>query len=171
MKKNSPRTTYFMGFLAVIALLGIVAYLQAFKGFEPCPLCLLQRFALIVLGILFFIGTLLKLKKPGQFLINLLAILFSGIGAFLAGRQVWLQHLPPDQNAGCGASLDYMLQAFPLKDVLQQILAGSSECSQVGLEFFHVSLAGWSLVSFCIFILVSFWQFCRLFCGQKEGLR
>jgi disulfide bond formation protein DsbB len=109
MKQMSSRTTYLIGFLAVVALLGIVAYLQAYKGFEPCPLCLLQRFALILLGIIFFIGTLLRLKKPGQFFINLLAILFSSLGAFLAGRQVWLQHLPPDQNAGCGASLDYML--------------------------------------------------------------
>jgi disulfide bond formation protein DsbB len=167
MKQMSPRTTYLLGFLAVVALLGIVAYLQAYKGFEPCPLCLLQRFALILLGIIFFIGTLLRLKKPGQFFINLLAILFSSLGAFLAGRQVWLQHLPPDQNAGCGASLDYMLQAFPLKEVFQKVLTGSSECSQVGLEFLHVSLAGWSLVCFCAFIFVSLWQICRLCSRQR----
>ena len=56
MKHVSPRTTYFTGFLAVITLLGSVAYLQAFKGFEPCPLCILQRFALILLGVVFFLA-------------------------------------------------------------------------------------------------------------------
>jgi disulfide bond formation protein DsbB len=95
---------------------------------------------------------------------------FSTLGASLAGRQVWLQHLPADQNAGCGASLDYLLQVFPLKDVLQKILEGTTECSKVGMEFLHVSLAGWSLICFCIFILISIFQFCRLYCRQKSGL-
>jgi disulfide bond formation protein DsbB len=170
MKQISARTTYLLGLIAVVALLGIVAYLQAFKGFDPCPLCILQRFALILLGIVFFFGALIKLKKTGHFFINLLAIVFSTLGASLAGRQVWLQHLPADQNAGCGASLDYLLQVFPLKDVLQKILEGTTECSKVGMEFLHVSLAGWSLICFCIFILISIFQFCRLYCRQKSGL-
>lgn len=163
MKRISQRSAYFLGFLAVIALLGTVAYLQAFKGFEPCPLCILQRFALMLLGVVFFFGMLIKLKKPGHFFIGLLAFVFSTLGAFFAGRQVWLQHLPPNQNAGCGASLDYMLQVLPLREVLKKVLEGSTECSQVGLEFLHLSLAGWSLVCFCIFILMSLWQLCRTF--------
>jgi disulfide bond formation protein DsbB len=166
MKQISARATYLIGLIAVIALLGIVAYLQAFAGLDPCPLCILQRFTLILLGIVFFFGALIKLKKTGHFFINLLAIVFSSLGALLAGRQVWLQHLPADQSAGCGASLDYMLQVFPLKDVLQKVLEGTSECSKVGIEFLHISLAAWSLICFCAFIVISVWQFCRLFCRQ-----
>jgi disulfide bond formation protein DsbB len=167
MKQLSQRTTSFIGFIVIVALLGIVAYLQKYKGFEPCPLCILQRFALIGLGFIFLVGTVIHFKKTGNIILTLFAMLFSTIGAALAGRQVWLQHLPANQSSDCGASLDYMLQAFPWNEVLQKVLEGTSECSHIGLEFLHISLAGWSFVCFSGFILALLWQLCRLFRTQK----
>jgi disulfide bond formation protein DsbB len=164
MKLMSMRTTSLLKLLVVIASFGAVAYLQAYKGFEPCPLCLLQRYVMIILGILFFLGIFVYRNKPAQFLIHFFALLFSSLGVLLAGRQVWLEHLPPNPNAGCGASLEYMLQAFPLQEVLQKIIEGTPDCAKVSFQFLHVSLAGWSLLAFAFLGIVTFWQLCRVFC-------
>ena len=37
----------------------------------------------------------------------------AGIGAGIAGRHVWLQHLPPDQVPACGPGLSYMVESMP----------------------------------------------------------
>ena len=48
------------------------------------------------------------------------------LGIGVAGRHVWLQSLPPDQVPACGPGLDFMLDAFPLKDVIARVLTGSA---------------------------------------------
>lgn len=148
---------------AIVIMFGAVAYLEKFKGFEPCPLCILQRFALTALGITFLVGILVNLKKCGGILQNIFAILFASVGASLAGRQIWLQHLPPNQSSDCGASLEYMLQVLPWNQVLQKVLEGTAECSKSGMAFLSMNLAEWSLIVFCGFIFVAIWQAIRFY--------
>ncbi len=49
-------------------------------------------------------------------------------------RHVWLQNLPPDQVPSCGPGLDYLVDALPMKAVLQQVLSGSGECAVIDLD-------------------------------------
>ncbi|HQT25224.1 MAG TPA: disulfide bond formation protein B, partial [Burkholderiales bacterium] len=84
----------------------------------------------------------------------LVAILAAG-GASVAGRQVWLQHLPEDQIPECGPGLDYMLQAFPLNKTLKMVLHGSGECAKVDWRFLGFSIAEWSLLIFVLLVLFS----------------
>ena len=76
-------------------------------------------------------------------------------GAGIAGRQVWLQHLPADQVPECGPGLDYMLEAFPLTDALKMIFSGSGECAEVHWRFIGLSIAEWSLVWFILFFIAA----------------
>jgi disulfide bond formation protein DsbB len=161
MKAISLRKLYFIGFLVIVFMLGMVCYLQTYKGFTPCPLCLLQRYVLMVLGALFFLGIFFR-QKLIQYLIGFCACFFTTAGILLAGRQVWLQYLPANQGSDCGASLQYLLQVFPLQEVIQKVLTGSAECSQVGWEFFNMSLAVWSLIFFILLFLLSLWQCFRI---------
>jgi disulfide bond formation protein DsbB len=163
MIRISLRTINLFCLAVVVLLLGIVEYLQKFKGIDPCPLCILQRFALIGLGIPFLLGSLIPFKKIGLVINSLIALLFAVIGTLLASRQVWLQHLPPNQSSDCGASLDYMLQVLPWHEVLKKVLQGTSECANVGWEFLHVSLAGWSLFAFGMFTVIALWQLTQSF--------
>jgi|SRR5579872_1251105 len=156
MNKYSPRVSYLIAFMVIAIMLGITLYLQNFEGFIPCPLCILQRIALGILGILFFVGFIFNPKKAGNIFLSILAGLFALSGAFLSGRQVWLQHFP-DKNADCGASLQYLIRALPVDQVLSKILHGTAECAQKGWEFLHLSLAEWSLICF-----VGFFIFCLL---------
>jgi disulfide bond formation protein DsbB len=156
---GSSRFTYFTALVVVSIMIGITFYLQIYAHVNPCPLCILQRFALVGLGVIFFSGALLRLERSGKLTIAALAYLFALIGALLAARQVWIQHLPPSASPDCGASLEYMLQVLPLLQVLQHILSGSAECSLVDWRFLNLSLAEWSLVSFCGFLFFTAYLF------------
>jgi len=164
MKLCTPRALHFIGLLAVVLLLGLSEYVQIHDGVIPCPLCLLQRFVLAALGVIFFFGMAATLRKLGQWSAALLVLLFSSLGILLAGRQVWLQHLPASQAPDCGMSLQYLLQALPFWEAIKKVLIGSAECSQKTWEFLHLSLAEWSLAWFVFFILLAIglmWRTCR----------
>ncbi len=161
MALPSSRLTYGAGLLAIVVVLAVIVYLQVFMGFNPCPLCILQRFMLMLLGLVFFIGAAVHFKKRGYLLISLTGFIISCCGALLAARQVWLQTLPVGQSSGCGASLEYMLQVMPFTEVLQKIFGSSADCSQEGMKFLNLSLAGWSGLFFAVMIGLTLWEFCR----------
>lgn len=158
----SIRKMYFLGFAFIALLLGGTFYLQVYAGFNPCALCILQRLVFALLGLLFFIGIWVK-HRWGQITIGSLAILSSLLGAFLSGRQVWLQLQPASANAECGVSLEYLFKVLPMDQALKHILTGSAECSQTGWQFLHISLAGWSLVGFMFFIVFAVLQTIRAY--------
>ena len=72
-----------------------------------------------------------------------------------------LQSLPADQVPACGPNLDYMLDAFPLTDVLTQVLSGSGECAEISWRFLGLTIPGWSLVVFGGVLVVALVQLLR----------
>ena len=161
MKLFNTRCMYFYAFLAVVAMMALAIYLQFWKGIAPCPLCVLQRVTLAFLGIFLLIGAIFNFKKIGNIVIGSFAFFISLVGVFLSGRQVWLQHLPPNKAADCGTSLQYMLQVLPLDQVLKKILQGTADCAQLEWSMFGLSLAEWSLIWFVVFGLFALWQMTR----------
>ncbi|MBV8801534.1 MAG: disulfide bond formation protein B [Gammaproteobacteria bacterium] len=160
MKIQSVRQGYFFAFLIVLLILGFIFLLQS-QGVIPCPLCLLQRMMLIGLSIIFFIGMIFPFKKRGQFFIGFLGILTSTLGLVFAGRQAWLQHMPPVGNGGCGVSLEYLFNLLPFVDVMKLVWQGGTECSEIGWVFLHLSLAEWSFILFGLFFIFILWQLRR----------
>lgn len=159
--KNSKQIGYLIAFLVIVCLLGAAQYLQNYKGVIPCPLCILQRFTLAILGVFFLFGVVCTKNSVGRIIIGILTILFSGLGVFLAGRQVWLQYSANGMETNCDVSLQYLLKALPLDQVVSKVFQGSSGCSQIGWEFMGVTLAQWSLGFFILFLLFSLWQLVR----------
>ena len=80
----------------------------------------------------------------------------AGIGwaAVVAGRHVWLQHLPADQVPSCGPGLDYWLDTLPMQQVLKEVFAGSGECASIEWTFMGLSIPEQSLILFSVLILV-----------------
>ena len=144
----TARAGYTAGFLICAALLGFAFYLQYVEHQDPCPLCILQRVAFIAMMAVFLIAALHGPGRRGAIVYSTLVFIVAGVGAAIAGRQVWLQHLPPDRVPACGTGLDYMLQSFPLMKALEKVFAGSGECAEAGWRFLGLTIAGWSLVWF-----------------------
>jgi disulfide bond formation protein DsbB len=157
----STRFIYFLSLLTICALLGMSLYLQFDQGFLPCPLCVLQRATFILLGFLFLLGILLAKKRWGRLYTGWSTLLITLFGMALAGRQLWLQYYPSSKISECGVSLEYMLQAFPMNEVVQKVFEGSAECAQKSWEFLSLSMAGWTFIWFIAFFIVSVYLLMR----------
>ena len=144
----SRRVGYLLGFLVCAALIGWALWLQYGHGLEPCPLCMFQRIAVIAVGLLFLVAFIHNPRAGGASGYATLTVLFAGIGAALAARQVWLQALPKDQVPSCGMGISYMLETLPFADVLAKVIEGSGECAEKGWEFWGLAIPGWTFVSF-----------------------
>lgn len=147
----SPRLLFLAVFLACAALMGYGLYLQHVQNLEPCPLCILQRYAFIVVGAIALVAALHGPGRVGHAIYALLLILAAGAGAGVAGRQTWLQHYPP-QVYDCGPDLAYMIESFPLSQVLPKIFKGEGDCAKVVWKFLGLSIPEWALLWFAIFI-------------------
>jgi disulfide bond formation protein DsbB len=151
MKLNS-RMLCLGGFLLCAALMGAAIYFQYVQHLEPCPLCIVQRWFVIAVGLTLLLGALHNPRTWGQRVYGLLTTLFAGLGAAVAARHVWIQNLPPDRQPGCGFDLDTMLGSFPLIKTVTLVWAGTSDCAAVTWRFLGFSMAGWVLVFFAGFI-------------------
>jgi protein dithiol:quinone oxidoreductase len=146
LSRLTPRLGYAAGFLICVALFAFALYLQYYEDQNPCPLCILQRIAFIGLMVVFLIGTLHGPGRLGAAIYSSLLVIVALLGAGVAARHVWLQHLPKDRIPECGPGLEYMLNRFPLSQALEKVFRGSGECAEVGWTFLSLSIAEWSLL-------------------------
>ena len=144
----STRMFFLTVMFSCIALMVFGLYLEYIQGLDPCPLCVFQRIAYILIGLIALIGATHNPKDLFLVIYKFLIIITAITGALIAGRQVWLQHLPPELVPECGPGLDYMLNVFPLSDAIKMILSGSGECAEVKWRFIGFSIAEWSLIMF-----------------------
>lgn len=155
-----PLTTYrnLQVFLVVMAVIGMsfaLFFLQRYMGFTPCPLCIFQRIGLIVMGVFALMAALFHPKSMAVRLVLWLGSLV-GIGwsTVVAGRHVWLQHLPADQVPSCGPGLDYWLDTLPILQVFKEVFAGSGECATIDWTFMGLSIPEQSLILFSLLLVV-----------------
>ena len=155
---------YWLGLIGCSALLAIAYfYFQERLGLAPCPLCMFQRAALVGVAAFCLLGIILKPKKIVSKLLAFGATVSSSFGLAIAGRQVWLQHLPADKVPECGPDLAFMLEVNPLFDVFTQVLSGSGECAEVQWVHWGLSMPEWMILIFVVMTLI-----CLKFLFSKE---
>lgn len=138
-------------FAVIVGLLSTSLYLQHVVGLEPCPLCIVQRYAFALVAI-FSLASSITSNLIGR-VANGFAALLSAGGGGVAAWHVWLQYSPP-KEVGCGPGLAYMLEELPLTRALPRIFQGSGDCSEIRWSFLGLSIAGWSLVWFTVLLVV-----------------
>ena len=143
------RAQFLAGFVLSYALIGAALYIEHGMLMMPCPLCILQRIAFAALGAVFLVGGLHAPRGiAGRRVYGLLALVPSMAGAWLAGRHVWIQSLPPSEVPACTSmGLDYMVEAMGPMKALATALQGSGECAKVD-AIFGMSIPMWSLLWF-----------------------
>lgn len=143
----SRRTGNLLGFAACAALIGYALFVQYVQGLEPCPLCILQRVAVMVVGALFLIAALHDPAERGARIYGVLTDLAALAGILVAARHMWIMAQPPGSVAECGASLDYMMDVLPLHEVLMKVLSGSGECAKLDWHFVGLNMPTWVLIA------------------------
>lgn len=149
--------------MALIALSGIGMlifglYLQHVVGLNPCPMCIVQRYALI--GVVLFGAIGWRLRGWGLTVSALLLALMAGFGAFTAARQSWLQWYPPE-IVTCGRDFYGMVENFPINRAIPMIFKGSGDCTKIDWTFLGGSIANWSFVAFTGLGLMLVWLVVR----------
>jgi disulfide bond formation protein DsbB len=142
------RVAFLLGFVVCASLLGWAYYLQYVEGLDPCPLCIFQRVVVLVIALIFLVGTFHEPGRVGRVDLRAAALIAAGLGAALAARQVWLQSLPKDQVPACGMGLSYMLDTMPFLDTIRRVLEGSGECAEKAWVFLGLSIAAGTLSFF-----------------------
>ena len=156
----APRRILALLALACVAMLAFGMYLQHVVGLEPCPMCIVQRYALVLVAI---VSGLTALTKKNALLMSgaSLLVLLSSFGAFVAARQTLLQWYPPEV-ASCGRDFYGMIETFPLKRAIPMIFKGSGDCTKVDWTFLGGSIANWSFVCFVLIGLLALTLIARL---------
>jgi disulfide bond formation protein DsbB len=147
MLLTGRRSLNLLGFACCVGLMAYALYAEHVLMLTPCPLCILQRLAVISLGIVFLVAALHGAGGAGRYVYAALIALAALAGAAVAGWHVWMQNLPADQVPTCGPGLDYMLESFPLADVLKMVFSGSGECASIDWQFLGLSMPAWVLIA------------------------
>ena len=143
-----PRRTFAAMAALCLGLLGFGLYLQHVEGLEPCPMCIVQRYALVGVAVLSLAGAMWAGRTAHRALGGAV-LLVAGFGAFVAARQSWLQWYPPEILT-CGRDFFGMIEAFPLKRAIPMIFRGSGDCTAIDWTFLGLSIANWSFLNFLL---------------------
>ncbi len=143
---DSPRRICLFIVLVCVALLSFGMYFQHVVGLEPCPMCIVQRYVMVLIGLVALLGAGLS-GRIASLTVGSVLVLLAGGGAYVAARQTWLQWYPPEV-VSCGRDFYGMIETFPLQRAIPMIFKGGGDCSKVDWTFLGGSIANWSFVAF-----------------------
>ncbi len=154
----TPRIWFFLGSAGCVFLLSMGAYFQFVQELEPCPLCISQRIAIFLTGLVFLTAGVRNPTRTGINRYAIIGALTALGGASVSIRHIWIQHLPPDKVPECSPALEYMLQNFPLMDTLKLMLSGTGDCAKVDWTMLGLSMPAWTLLAFLMLATLSLVQ-------------
>jgi protein dithiol:quinone oxidoreductase len=139
----SRRVANWAGFGIAAAAIAYAFYAQIGLDLVPCHLCIFQRFTLGALGIAFLVAAFIS--RPGlrgAGCATLIAL--TGLATIAtAGRHLWIQMQPAGSVPACGADLAFMVDVFPLTEVILKVLKAGGECARVDWALFGLSMPAW----------------------------
>ncbi len=161
MTKRSFRLLQNAIAFSTLVVIFFAFYLEYGLGFQPCPLCLMQRacaFAFLFLCLVgLFLGSLARAKH-----VVVSQMVFTALGLFFASRQLWLESIATPESAACLPGIEMLIRYFPWRDLVHLFLWGSNSCGEVAWRAYGLSMAAWSAFYFGAMFLVSGIIFCRL---------
>jgi protein dithiol:quinone oxidoreductase len=162
---NAPRRVLAAISAICVAMLAFGVYLQVVVGLDPCPMCIVQRYAFVLVAIVAGVGAAFK-GRGAHVASGALIVGLSGFGAFVAARQSWLQWYPPEV-ASCGRDFYGMIENFPLRRAIPMIFRGTGDCTKIDWTFLGGSIANWAFLVFCAFGVAGLLLIAR----RRGGLR
>ena len=147
--------------LPLAAMVFAVVSLQQTLGLPPCPLCVTQRGFVILVGLFALVAAVHNPPGWGRRVYAGLCLLAAVGGGAVAGRHVWLQHLPPELTPACGPSLSYMLETLPLSETLQLVMMGDGNCAETVWTLLGLSIPEQTLALFAVLAAIALLQLLR----------
>ena len=151
------RQANWIGFAACVAALAYAYYAQFGLDLVPCHLCIFQRFTVAALAVAFLAAAFVS--RPGRRgAVCAVLIAITGLATIAtAGRHVWIQMQPAGSVPACGADLAFMMDVFPLTDVIMKVFKAGGECALVEWSFLGLSMPAWVLVIAVVLTAAGVW--------------
>jgi len=127
--------------ICVAAILIAIFYMERILHLPPCLLCILSRYVICIMGVIFLVGLIDNKRFISQFIYTGINILFAALGIAIAGRHMWIQYHPSSTCSIGPASksiIGYITKAF----------AGSSDCAKNDWQFLGMAVPEQTLVLF-----------------------
>lgn len=144
-------------FLCALALT-VAVYLQYKVGIIPCPLCIIQRFIITLLGLLFLMGGLFNFEAVTRCFLHTITFLLAVAGAVVASRQLWLEHFPSNQLISCQATIAQYSTSIYFHKIIELFFQGTSNCGSGTWQFLNLSMPMWTLIIFIVLAAISLRQ-------------
>ena len=97
-------------------------------------------------------------KARGWLVYGLICTLWATLGAYIAGRHVYLQGLPFDRLEGCSPPFEYVLKNYDWLKVLRTFFIRDQDCGKIDWTFLGQSMPRWVLVWFVAMGLLTLWR-------------
>lgn len=163
-------TSDFLLALLAFCAFGIALMMQHMFDLIPCPLCIVQRIVIVLIGAAYVLTWAAHRLNKHSCGLYWLPAFISFTGVAVAARHVWLQYLPKDELPGCIPSLGYIYDTFPLGQAIARTFQGSASCGEVMWTFLGLSIPEQTLVIFVSFMFVSILKALVMFnghCGRR----
>jgi len=135
--------------LLSLALLGVALYLQHAENMQPCPLCVLQRYAFAAVALI-CLGAF-RLAPRGRRIGAAAAAASALAGACIAARHLWIKAHPA---TSCGIDpLETSLNTIPTAKLLPFLFQADGLCATAYPPILGLSIPAWALVWFVIFAI------------------
>lgn len=158
MHLSTTRWIDLLTFFLCVLVLATAVYLQYKVGIVPCPLCIIQRFIITLLGLLFLMGALFNFEAVTRCFLHTLTFLFAVAGAVVASRQLWLEHFPSDQLISCQAAIAQYSTSIYFHKIIELFFQGTSNCGSGTWRFLNLSIPAWTLIIFILLATISLRQ-------------
>jgi len=154
--------------LLIVALAATIYsfFAQYYLGFEPCPLCIVQRLDVILIALFSVLALISHRCLIATKLLLFINLIASGFGVWVSYHHYWLTTLPADQiPLACGMPMAHMFKIMPLDGFLAKVLSGDAECATVTFKIFGLSAP---LVTCGLFVLFGILAFIGLFAKRQK---
>jgi disulfide bond formation protein DsbB len=151
----TPRSLLLSIALACFGLIGVALYQQHVVDLLPCPLCVIQRYLFLLIGVACLAGYFM----PGTTAATGVGLLGALGGLGVAGKHLYVLAHP---GLSCGIDpMETMLNKIPTAEYLPFLFRADGLCENATDGLMGLSIPQWSFVWFGLFTVALAWTLLR----------
>ena len=142
---------------ATVALTAAL-YMQHVKGLQPCTMCIIQRYAFLVVGLAAILALVVPFRAIRWFSVPI-GLLGAAVGIIAAIRNLWVLSHP---EILCGRDpIELFLNGLPTAHWFPKVFVALGLCSDPIPPLLGLPLPVWSLIGLALLAALLLWSLRR----------
>lgn len=117
----------------------------------------MTRMVVLALLLLYLVASIHSPSQSSSRIYFWAGILLTLAGMAITLRHIWLIHLPPELVPDCSPGFNYLMKNFPWNEAFIVMFKSSGECAGEPFSFARISLPGWTLFAFILYLFANIW--------------